>query len=234
MRFPIVLAAALAAFAGGACAAETYESYDAFYVARPGAVFGDAIKSKPGVAYSSPGEQGVYTELRAILEGRAVNITLAGNRITIDGKTYRYASAATFPGEHPSNIYPLTADVFLAGRTSAHPAVLCLQGGSNGSGESDRYTQIYLLINPLAPKRKVTFPHLPSLLSSCRAVLETKDGKLAFPKNSYLLDDAQESRVGLLVSYYAFEDRRFAPVRNEIRLRFTHPEVPFQFSIQDK
>jgi hypothetical protein len=39
--------------------------------------------------------------------------------------------------------------------------------------------------------------------------LETKDGKLAFPRNSYLFGDAQESRVGLLVSYYTFEDRRF-------------------------
>ncbi|MGV2291754.1 hypothetical protein AAHK20_23790 [Trinickia sp. YCB016] len=234
MRLPIVLAAALAALAGGACAAETYESYDAFYVARRGAVFGDPIKSKPGIAYSSPGEQGIYTELRANLEGRAVRITLGENRITVNGKTYRYASAVTFPGEHPSDIYPPTAEVFLTGQTSAHPAVLCVQGGSDGSGESDRYTQIYLLLNPLARKGKVTFLHLPSLLSSCRAVLETRDGKLAFPKNNYLLDDAQESRVGLLVSYYTFEDRHFAPVLNAIRLRFTHPEIPFQFSIQEK
>jgi hypothetical protein len=88
-----------------------------------------------------------------------------------------------------------------------------MQGGSDGSGESDRYTQIYLLINPLAPKGKATFLHLPSLLSSCRAILETKDGKLAFPRNSYLFGDAQESRVGLLVSYYTFEDRRFPPAQ---------------------
>jgi hypothetical protein len=31
-----------------------------------------------------------------------------------------------------------------------------------------------------------------------------------------------------------FEDRRFAPTRNEIRLRFTEPEVPFQFTIEGK
>lgn len=234
MRLSIVLAAALAAFAGGGYAAETYKSYDAFYAAQPGAVFGDPIKPKDDVAYSSPGEQGIYTELQATLEGRAVRIKLAENRITVNGKTYRYASAATFPGEHPSDIYPLTADVFLASRTNAHPAMLCMHGGSDGSGESDRYTQIYLLIDPLAPKGKATFLHLPSLLSSCRAVSETKEGKLVFPRNSYLLDDAQESRVGLLVSYYTFEDRRFTPVHNEIRLQFTHPDVPFQFSIEGK
>jgi hypothetical protein len=109
-----------------------------------------------------------------------------------------------------------------------------MQGGSDGSGEADRYTQIYLLVNPLDPKGKATFLHLPSLLSSCRAVSTTKDGKLVFPRNSYLFDKAQESRVGLLVSYYTFEDRRFAPTLDEIRLRFTRPEIPFQFSIQDK
>lgn len=85
-----------------------------------------------------------------------------------------------------------------------------------------------------APPYSLSGKQVPSLLSSCPAVSKTKDGKLVFPRNSYLLDDARESRVGLLVSYYAFEGRRFTPVLNEIRLRFTHPEVPFQFSIQDK
>ena len=232
MRLPIVLTA-LTAFAGGAYAAETYKSYDAFYSVQPNAVFGDPIKSKPGVAYSSASEQGIYTEVRPTLEGRAVQIKIAGNRITINGNTYRYASAATFPGEHPSDIYTLDADVFLASRTNAHPAVLCMQGGSDGSGESDRHTHIYLLINPLAPKGKATFLHLPSLLSSCRAVLEAKDGKLVFPRNSYLLDNAHESRIGLLVSYHTFENGRFKLTDSMIRLRFISPENPFEFSRED-
>jgi hypothetical protein len=234
MKSALVLAMALVAFAGGVHAAGTYESYDAFYAAQPSAVFGDPIKSKPGIAYSYPGEKGIHTELRATMGGKAVRVALAEDHITVNGRTYRYSRAVTFPGEHPSDIYPPTADVFLASRTNAHPAVLCMQGGSDGSGECDRYTQIYLLINPLAPKGKATFLHLPSLLSSCRAVLETKDGKLAFPRNSYQFDDARESRVGLLVSYYTFEDRRFTPILNEIRLRFSQPEIPFRFSIQDK
>jgi hypothetical protein len=234
MKSALFLAAALSALAGGAHAAGTYQSYDAFYAAQPGVVFGDPINSKPGVVYSSQGEKGIRTELRVMLEGKSVQVAVAEDRITINGRTYRYASAATFPGEHPSDIYTPTADVFLTSRTNAHPALLCVQGDSNGSGESDRHKQIYLLVNPLAPGSRVKFLHLPSLLSSCRAVLETKEGKLAFPKNSYLFDNAQESRVGLLVSYYTFEDRRFTPILNKIRLRFSHPEIPFQFSTQNR
>jgi hypothetical protein len=172
--------------------------------------------------------------MRCFSRGRAVRITLAEDRVTINGKTYRYSSAVTFPGEHPSDIYPPSADVFVASRTNTHPAVLCMQGGSDGSGESDRYAQIYLMVNPLAPKGDATFLHLPSLLSSCRAVLETKDGKLVFPRNTYLIGATQQSRVGLLVSYYTFEDRRFTPTLSEMRLRFTQPEIPFQFSIEGK
>lgn len=89
-------------------------------------------------------------------------------------------------------------------------------------------------MNPLA--RKPTFLHLPSLLSTCRAVVATTAGKLAFPKNSYVFDDVQESRVGLLASYYTFENQRFvsAPALSSLRLRFMHPEVPFQFSVDSK
>ncbi len=59
------------------------------------------------------------------------------------------------------------------------------------------------------------------------------NGKLAFPSNSYLYDEAREARVGLLMSYYTFEDRRFVPALNEIRLLFKQPEIPFQFSVQE-
>jgi hypothetical protein len=231
MKSVLTLVGVLAVFAGAACAAETYESYDAFYSVQPGAVFGGPIKSGPDVTYSGTDGQGVQTELRSMLGRKAVRVALAEDRITVNGRTFRYSSAVTFSGEHASAIHPPSADVFLASRTNARPAVLCMQGDSEGSGGSDRHKQIYLLVNPLASKGKVTFLHLPSLLSSCRAVLETKDGKLAFPRNTYLFDGAQESRVGLLVLYYTLEDRHFAPTFNEIRLRFTETEIPFRFSI---
>jgi hypothetical protein len=234
MKSALMLAGALAVFAGSACAGGTYESYDAFYAAQPGTVFGDPVKFDAGVVYSGADGQGVQTELRTTLGAKAVRVALADDRITVNGKTYRYASAATLPGEHPADFPPQSADVFLAARTNAHRAVLCVQGDSNGSGEADRHKQIYLLINPLAPTDHATFLHLPSLFSSCRAVLATKDGEFILPMNSYMFDDAQESRVGLLVSYYTFEDRRFAPTLDEIRLRFTRPESPFEFSIEGK
>ncbi|WP_296650104.1 hypothetical protein [Paraburkholderia sp.] len=236
MKSAFVVAATLVAFASGVRAAETYDNYAAFYDAQPGTVFRNPIKYDRNAIYSYQGEKGTYAEMQTALDGKTINVMLAENRLTINGRTYRFASAMTFAGEHPSYIDPFGADVFLASRTTDHPAILCLEATTEGSGEADRHTQIYLLINPLAQKGKVKFLHLPSLLSSCRAVVATKDGKLAFPKNSYLFDDAQESRVGLLVSYYSFENQRFVsvPFPNQLRLRFTNPEIPFQFSVEDK
>lgn len=236
MKPVVMLIAALSTLSGSAHAALSYDDYDAFYAAQPGAVFGAPITQPAGPLrlYSYVGEQGVHTELRSTLDGKAVRIEVAGNSITINGKAYRFTRATTFPGEHATDIHPDNANVFLAARTSNRPSLLCMQGYGSGSGEAGRHQQIFLLVNPLA--RKPTFLHLPSLLSSCRAVAATKDGKLAFPKNSYLFDDAQESRVGLLVSYYTFKNQRFvsAPAPNQLRLRFTDPEIPFQFSVEDK
>ncbi|ADG18401.1 hypothetical protein [Paraburkholderia atlantica] len=236
MKSTVMLMAALAAMSSNAHAVRSYDSYDAFYSAQPGVVFGAPVKQPAGPLhlYSDLGGQGSYTELRSTLDGRALRIEVAENRITVNGKSYRFARATTFPDEYAIDIYPGNAQVFLAGGTSNRPPLLCMEGYGSGSGEADRHQQIFLLVNPLA--RKPTFLHLPSLLSSCLAVVATKDGKLAFPKNSYLFDDAQEFRVGLLVSYYTFENQRFVPVPalNQLRLRFAQPEIPFQFSVQDK
>jgi hypothetical protein len=236
MRRGLVLAstAALVAFASDAHATETYDSYDAFYAGRPGAVFGEPIPpAKPGVVYSYPGTEGIHTWRQAKLGRQAVSVELGEDHITVNGKNYRYANAVTFPGEHSSPVDPQTANLFLAAQTKSRASVLCMEGSSDGSGEADRHTQIYLLVNPLGSKAKAVFLHLPSLLSSCRGVSTTKDGKLVFPRNSYLFDRAQESRVGLLVSYYTFQDRRFIPTHTEIRLRFDQPEIPFQFSVEN-
>lgn len=67
-------------------------------------------------------------------------------------------------------------------------------------------------------------------------MVATNDGQFALPKNRYLVDDALESRIGLLVSYYTFDNRRFVPVRSpgQLRLRFADPDIPFRFSIQDQ
>lgn len=234
MKSVVLLIAALTTLSGCAHAAQSYDDYDVFYAAQPGAVFGAPIKQpvQPLRLYSYVGEQGVHMELRSTLDGKAVRIEVARNRITVNDKTYRFARATTFPGEYGIDIHPDNVNVFLAARTSNRPSLLCMEGYGSGSGEAGRHQQIFLLVNPLA--RKPTFLHLPSLLSSCRAVVATKDGKLAFPKNSYLFDDAEESRVGLLVSYYTFEKQRFvsAPAPNQRRLRFTHPEIPFQFSVE--
>lgn len=142
------------------------------------------------------------------------------------------ALGVTLPNERVANIHPDTADIFLAAQTDKRPSLLCVEGHSSGSGESDRYQQIFLLIDPLG--RDPTFLHLPGLLSSCRGVLTTADGQLAFPKNNYLVDEAQGIRIDLLVSYLAFEHGNFTQTSNEIRLRFASPENPFKFSRQDE
>lgn len=234
MKSAVIPMAALAILSGNAHAARSYDSYDAFYAAQPDAVFGTPIRQDAGSVYSYPGEQGIHTDLQSTLDGKPVRIEVAENRMVVNGKTYHFGRATTFPDERAIDIYPGSTKVFLAAGTNNRPPLLCMEGGSSGSGEADRHRQIFILVPPLA--RKPTFLRLPSLLSSCQAVVATKDGKLAFPKNSYLFDDAQESRVGLLVSYYSFENQRFVPasVPNQLRLRFMHPEIPFQFSVEDK
>ncbi|WP_116138377.1 hypothetical protein [Trinickia diaoshuihuensis] len=233
MKSGVILMAALAALSAGAHAAQPYDSYDEFYAAQPGAVFGAPVAQVAGSVYSHPGEQGIYTHLRSVLDGKAVLIDVAENRITVNGKTYRFTRATMFPDEHAVDVYPAGTKVFLAAGTSNRPSAMCVEGDGSGSGEADRHKQIFLLLDPLA--RNPTLLHLPSLLSSCRAIVATKDGKFVFPKNSYLFDDAQESRIGLLVSYYTFEHQRFAsvPAPKQLRLKFAHPEIPFQFSVQD-
>ncbi|RQZ19251.1 hypothetical protein DIE15_05915 [Burkholderia sp. Bp9031] len=232
MKSAVMLAAILAAFASGAHGSTTYGSYDEFYAVQSRAAFGGPIEHDASVLYSDRSGD-VYGEFGVESGGKTQHVEIVGNRMTIGGKIYRFSNATTFPGEHPVEIYPGSASVFFAESVRHRPPALCVEGSGSGSGEADRHRQIYLLINPFAAKKDVTFLHLPSLLSSCRAVLATPDGKFAFPKNSYLLDDAQESRIGLSMSYYVFEKRRFVPVLNDIRLRFVRPDVPFQFSVQD-
>jgi hypothetical protein len=234
MKLTAILMGALTALSGSAHGAQAYDSYDEFYAAQPGAIFDTPIEQGADSVYSHPGEQGIYTQLRSTLDGKTISIDVAANRMTVNGETYRFARATTFPGEHAIDIYPASTKVFLAPKTSNRPSLLCVEGGGSGSGEADRHKQIFLLLGPLAPN--ATWLHLPSLLSSCRAVVARKDGSVAFPKNSYLFDDAQESRIGLSVSYYAFEHHRFSsiPAPKQLRLRFTDPEIPFQFSVQDK
>jgi len=129
MKCAAMLVAALAAFASDAHAAVVYDSYDAFYSAQPGAVFGDPIKNDASVVNSYPGEQGIHTNLRSTLDGKAVRIEVAGNRIVVDGETYRFARATTFPDEQAIDIYPDSANVFLAAGTSNRPSLLGVEGG---------------------------------------------------------------------------------------------------------
>lgn len=233
MRSAVIFAMIFATFASGARGSTIYSSYDEFYATQSSAAFGSPVVHDASVLYSDRGGV-VYSDFGVESNGRTVRVEVAGNGITIGGRTYRFADATTFLGEHPIEIYPGSADMFFAERTGRRPSALCVEGSGSGSGEANRYRQIYLLINPWAPKKDVTFLHLPSLLSSCRAVLATNDGTFVFPKNSYLLDDFQASRIGLLMSYHAFEKKRFVPVLNDIRLRFVRPDVPFQFSVQGK
>ncbi|TDN61607.1 hypothetical protein [Paraburkholderia sp. BL10I2N1] len=204
MRFKIVSAAILAAFAVCSQAARIYSNYDSFYAAQPGAVFSDPVKRDSSVVYSDSGERGVYTEMQGALNGEKVSIRIADRSITINGSNYRFADATTFPGEHRSNLNPQSVDVFLATPTGSPISIMCLQGDTVGSGEADRHKQVYLLVNPFARKGKPTFLHLPSLFASCRAVLLTKDAKLVFPKNSYLFDNAEEARVPAPVVWTRF------------------------------
>ena len=81
-------------------------------------------------------------------------------------------------------------------------------------------------------RRLLSLLHLPSLLSSCRAVIASEAGELLFPKNTYAIDTEGEARTGLLISYYTFRNRFVAADRPPLRLRFVEPENPFRFTVQ--
>lgn len=233
MKFSLIFAATAIALAKNAGAGEIFEDYNSFYASRNHQLFGEQIQFDNTSTYALPEKPGGYVKLQTLLEGKPLRVEIAPDRITVNGVIHRFGRAKTFPGEYPTDIYPPGASVFLVPRTTVHPAALCVEGASSGSGEANRHTQIYLLLDPLSLRGKATFLHLPSLLSSCRAVTVTDHGKVAFPKNTYLLDAQQENRAGLLLSYYTFERQRFVPIQKEIRVRFVQPEIPFQFEIQE-
>ncbi|MGR3909691.1 hypothetical protein Q3A80_21870 [Burkholderia sp. SR8] len=239
MKFVTILAVAVALWAHAATAA-SYDGYDAFYAARPGSIFRTPAEREvdpntPGshVLYAYPGQPGEFAALHAEFGRKELALELWQDRIVVNGRTYRFARARAFPGEHSSDIFPDSADVYTTERTNTHPPLICVEGAGSASGEAaSRYKQVFLVMNPLS--RKSAFLQLPGLLSSCRAVAVKNDGKLAFPKNSYLFDDANTVRTGLLVEYYTFDGRRFARTGDVLRLKFTTPENPFQFSLQER
>lgn len=214
-----------------AYAEKTYDDYDVFYADQSGGIFKTPLKQDRTNVYSNSNEDGIYTESRATINGRSVKIQVASSYLSIDNKTYRFAQATIFPDEHSGEIYPGAAKVFIAESPDNRSPLLCLEGHGSGSGEADRHQQIFLLINPLG--HKPVFLHLPGLLSSCRAVLATHNGQMAFPKNRYLWDAVRDARTGLQISYYTFEHGRFNPTNKKIDLRFVTPENPFIFYRQE-
>jgi len=235
MKGTRVLMTALA-IASGNASSQSHD-YDTFYGEQPGAVFSapighrhDPIKPDAHVIFSYPGREGYFSELRTTLGEKPLKIQIWQDRILVNRKSFRLSHAIAFPQEQATYIFPDSSEVFVAASTDSHPPLLCVSGHGSASGEaSSRYQQIFLLIDPLASKP--TFLQLPGLLSSCRAVVSTNHGKLAYPKSSYIYEDTKGYRVGLLLSYYSFDGRRFAPVDKAVRLRFAEPENPFQFSL---
>jgi hypothetical protein len=232
VKISTFIAVILSAVSMPSYAEKMYKDYESFYKDQPGALFNIPVNQGRTAVYANSGGDGIYASLQATIGGKPVNIKIASNSLSINRKKYRFERAAIFPGERITEIYPDAADVFIAGRTRDRPPLLCLEGHGSGSGEADRYEQIYLLIDPAG--RKPEFLHLPSLLSSCRAVLETADSRIAFPQNRYLVDEEQGTRVGLLVSYFTYERGSFTPTNTTIRIRFASPDNPFQFSRQSE
>lgn len=231
MKISHTLAVVLTVVSVSSYAARSYDSYDTFYAEQPDALFDNSIKQTSNVVYSSANNE-MHTELMSKINGK--NIDLGEKSIAVNGGMYRYSNAVAFPGEYPSKINPASGDVYLALLPKGRREILCWQGDTIGAGEADRHKQVYLLTNPMGKDGKTEFLHLPSLFASCRAVLLTKDGKLAFPKNSYLFDKEHETRVGLLVSYYTLKGAHFVPIKRETRIQFDAPENPFRFSHDDQ
>lgn len=231
MKITTTLASVFLMIATTAHAADVYDDYDAYYAAQTGALFASPVKRDEGKVYSDAGEDDIYIELNAAIDGKPAQIQVASNRLKVHRKTYKFTKAVSFPDERVVDVNPGSVRVFIAGRKGNRPPVLCLEGNGSGSGEAGRHQQVLLLVDPLASKP--VFLHLPSLFSSCRAVMATANGQIVFPKNSYRWNESQDTRTGLQVSYFTFEHGKFVPTGKVIELQFVSPENPFEFSPQD-
>jgi hypothetical protein len=229
----IITAALLSAVACLAHASKTYDSYDAYYSSHSAAVFNGPAKSGFSEAFDEGDAEGVKTTFETTLDGRPLHITLAADRVIVNGTAYRHVNAITFPTERHPNFSPLSAQVYIAPRRYRRPALVCVQGVSVGSGEYDRHEQIYLLVDPLARRGGSKFFHLPSLLSSCQAVIESPGGKISFPSNSYLFNESKDTRIGVQLVYYTIEGSQFVAAGKRIHAHFIKPSNVFRFTIDN-
>lgn len=220
------------------CGAQTlqrYEDYETFYMAQSRRLFEEPIEwSDRNALYVETDKEGVFNEGAVKWMGRKYDFRLYGNHFRLRGKRYLLRDAKAFKNEFPSDIDPSTAEAFVGG-ASASKNALCVEGYSNGSGEkASRHVQVYLLL--VSPQGQETFLHLPSLLSSCRAIVLSEDGEILFPSNSYLPEGwflhEDGKRTGLLLSYFTYKKNRFIKTDRRIELKFETEEVPFVFSVQ--
>lgn len=232
--FIALLAGLVPVLPASALAAEpVYDDYDAFYGALPGAVFDTPLTTSDNTLYSYADRPGMYVDAQTSFYGQRLKIEIGEDRIVVNGRDFRFRRATTFRREQFSKIYPASATVFASDANGNRPPMLCVTGHSDGSGEANRHAQIYLLLDPLGIRGRPRLLHLPSLLSSCRAVIASEAGELLFPKNTYVIDTEGEARTGLLISYYTFRNRFVAADRPPLRLRFAEPENPFRFTVQN-
>lgn len=218
--------------------AVVHEGYNDFYASQPGAVFGKPLDIDTRTIYSYEDRPGMYVDTSTSINGVRVKLEVGQDRVVVNGRSHRFAQARTFKGERAIDIYPATASVFIADGGGKHPAQLCVEGSGSGAGEASRHIQVYLLSNPLGVGGKPRMLHLPSLLSSCRAVVANDSGELAFPKNTYLTDAQKTARTGLLLSYQTFLGRHYgrfaAAERKPLRLTFVEADNPFRFVVDDE
>jgi hypothetical protein len=209
-----------------------FDGYDSYYGSIPNAVFHKAAKEGFGSSFYDE-KDGLEVELDTTVGGKSMSIVIGDGFFELNGVRHAFKDAVTFQGESSLGTIPPTGfNVYIsAGQKNAKPLV-CLEGVANGSGEYDRYKQVYLVVNPTTP-RKATVYHLASLFASCKALTRTSGGDLAFPVNDYLTNPSDNSRIGVVSRYYKIADGAFAPTGQTTRLLFENPDSGnvFRFSV---
>jgi hypothetical protein len=230
----LLCAAALTLLASAACAsdAKIFDGYDSYYTSLPNAIFHKATKE--GFESSFYDEKdGLEVELDTTVGGRKMSIVIGDGVFELNGVRHAFKDAVTFQGESSSGTIPPTGfNVYISDKQRDAKPLICLEGVANGSGEYDRYKQVYLIVNPTAPKRAAVY-HLASLFASCKALVRTGSNGIAFPANDYLTNATDKSRIGVISRYYKIADGVFVPTGEATRLLFEAPDSGnvFRFSV---
>lgn len=215
-----LLAAAMSMAHAADGEANVFEGYDDFYSSLPSRLFSPADLRK--VARGGLGEPaGDFWKFT--LDGGAAHVLeLRGPDVILDGRRIAAARAIRFEGEPPAPSLGRTARVF------ANEEAVCVEGvPSSASGTAVRHVRVWLIKQPYGPQAQRF--ELPSLFASCLALSRDPDG-IGFFKASYRWPEGQPEALGLTLTPWRLQGRRFVPAGEPRTTTFVEPGNLYRFT----